>query len=290
MDDNVGPDWIIILGQPVPRATVRNFIIAGIVFLLIMGAVAFYVVQETLWRPVDVSEETKSDTQEIAEPFVPVILNPLEKLLLRHIEATQFNDLTSLRVRGIYKSNDIEMEMLLQARSPDLYRQTLNYNNVEVDVGMVQGNLWVEQTHPVIDLDDKKLGEINNAVLRMESSIPSLAWRHDGGLAKLFLELGPNVIEDGKEYSIIYNRSYSGIEIVHFIEKETALEKKRTTTITADDEDVTIEIVYTGISTETKYNFPSGYEVLLNDELFYEVEFDSFEFNIGLASFLFEPR
>ncbi|MEM7789830.1 MAG: hypothetical protein AAF546_00380 [Verrucomicrobiota bacterium] len=289
MSDNVGPDWVIILGQPVPKATVRNYIIAAIVFCLIIAGVAYYVVQDILSQ-AEVVKESVPVTEEAAKPFEPAILNPLEQLLERHIEATQFNDLTSLRVRGSYRSNDVEMEMLLQARSPDLYRQTLSYNNVEIDVGMIRGELWVDQTHPVIDLDDEKLGRINETVLRMESSIPSLAWRHDGGLAMIFLELGPNEIVNGEEYSVIYNRSYSGIEIIHFIEKDTALEKMRTATITAGGEEIKIDIIYTGLSTETKYSFPTGYTVLLNDELFYEVKFDSFEFNIGLASFLFEPR
>ncbi|MEM8867931.1 MAG: hypothetical protein AAGC73_06655, partial [Verrucomicrobiota bacterium] len=107
---------------------------------------------------------------------------------------------------------------------------------------------------------------------------------------KVFLELGPDRLEKGTEYTLIYNRSYTGIEITHYIDMETALEKKRVATISAEDEEIEVAILYTGVDEAAKYLFPVGYEVFLNDELYYSVEFETFEFNIGLASFIFEPR
>ncbi|MEM8867416.1 MAG: hypothetical protein AAGC73_04030, partial [Verrucomicrobiota bacterium] len=162
------------------RSTVRKFIIAGIVLLLIFAGVAYYVIREVLWRS-EHAEGFEPEAPLTAEAFEPVRLTPLEQLLERHLEATGFDDLTSLRVDGVYKSKDVEMEVRLQARSPGLYRQTLQYGDVIIDVGMVENELWLDQTHPVINMEDTKLGLVNQVVLRMEASIPSLAWRQKGG-------------------------------------------------------------------------------------------------------------
>ncbi len=298
MTANIGPDWIMIMGTPV----LKKKFYAIIAFLLlvfigsIVGGVMFYkdlVEQskveggsaETSINKIVVKDDEMAVT-DAAKPF----MDPLTALLDHHAHKTYFKDLASLIVTGVYKSGDVSVELSMMSREPDRFNQTLEFEDRRITVGLVDGELWVKQTHTLLDEQDETLSTLNRTLMVMECAIPFLAWQYTDNVYRENLERVADEQWGDVAVGVIVNTAFEDMIIYHYIGIESGRELKRLSTVKANGREQVIEVAFSDPYPDLQYLFPAGYSIAIDGDLYCTAEFKQFDFNKGLASFLFEKR
>ncbi|TVP79380.1 MAG: hypothetical protein EA353_06345 [Puniceicoccaceae bacterium] len=293
MKSSVGSDWVTVLGHPVPKVKYYTFL-AILVFIFIAGSVGGFLFVENLRLQAKEEKEASSTAQDRDTDRMNrregVASDPLGTLLRYHIEATRFDKMTSLVVSGKYASEGAVLDLRIMAREPNRFLQTLQYENLRLSVGMVNGELWYDQNSPLLAEDDADLTRVNRVLMAMECAIPILSWQFKNGDFRRTLRRLPDETQDGREVAILENHAFTDMVILHQIDLETGLEIARSSLVSVGSFDQLIEIRFAAPAEDLEFAFPSGYTVQIEHTHMYSAEFEKYDFNKGIASYLFDKR
>ena len=103
-------------------------------------------------------------------------------------------------------------------------------------------------------------------------------------------DLLPDELWQQRPVAVIRNRSNQA-PILHYIDLETALEVRRSATVSAaDGSEHLLELIFAAPAAELPFAFPSGYECRLDGNKVNSVTFSKYEFDKWLPDVLFEPK
>ena len=130
----------------------------------------------------------------------------------------------------------------------------------------------------------------NRLFLLLQLSIPALGWLDLSLPLEASYELLPDTEWNGRAVSAIRNRSYQ-TPILHYIDTETALELRRTGTVTTEDGgEHLVELIFSAPAAGLPVAFPSGYECRLDGNKVNSVKFTKYDFDKWLPDILFKPK
>jgi hypothetical protein len=289
MADNVGNDWVLILGYPVERRSVWLFSIAYA--LCVLAGVGLYYAF-TVYRVADEVEPLEL----VAVEPVPLaesaeVIGSLKALINRHIAAVGYDELSGFLIRGEYRQEGVVgVPLMLMGRPSGLYKQVLEFGGRKIESGYADGAIWGNAQQTLPTEGDTQMARENRLFLLLQLSIPALGWLDLSLPLEASYELLPDEEWQGRTVSVIRNRSYQ-VPILHYIDTETALEVRRAATIaTEDGGEHLVELIFDAPATELPFAFPSGYECRLNGKKVNSVTFTKYEFDKWLPDVLFERK
>ncbi len=306
----------MILGQPVEKRTVRLFWIASLVCLCGAAAGLYYIFdmdadevealellateELSLVEPVTaigplnkllIRQITSVVYDELSQAAPVTAIGPLQKLLIRHITAVGYDELPAFLIRGEYHQQGLaELPFMLMGRAPGLYRQTLELGGRKIDSGYAQGAIWSNAQQILPTEGESQIAQENRLFLLLQLSIPALAWLDLNQPLEERYDLLPDELWQQRPVAVIRNRSNQA-PILHYIDLKTALEVRRSATVSAaDGSEHLLELIFAAPAAEQPFAFPSGYECRLDGNKVNSVTFSKYEFDKWLPDVLFEPK
>ena len=278
----------MILGQPVEKRTIRLFWIASLVCLCGAAAGLYYIFDMDA-DEVEALELLATEELSLVEPVTAI--GPLNKLLIRHITAVGYDELPAFLIRGEYHQQGLaELPFMLMGRAPGLYRQTLELGGRKIDSGYAQGAIWSNAQQILPTEGESQIAQENRLFLLLQLSIPALAWLDLNQPLEERYDLLPDELWQQRPVAVIRNRSNQA-PILHYIDLETALEVRRSATVSAaDGSEHLLELIFAEPAAELPFAFPSGYECRLDGNKVNSVTFSKYEFDKWLPDVLFEPK
>ncbi|MGJ8639675.1 MAG: hypothetical protein ACSHYA_09805 [Opitutaceae bacterium] len=282
-------DWIMILGSPIPKRRLYASLIGLVLFLGLCGVTISVYLKNGQQAEANVHETTSKDN---LDDETLAISDPLEKLLKRHLAATNLDSMVSLIAKGTYlneKGLKVDLKMLF--RQPNMFKQVLEFENRRYEFGISENQIW--STHSIKNSihstsEENALDIVNRHLVAMQSTITAIAWLYKEGTYRSQLERTENILWRGIEYGVIKNTTYPGIAYDHYINLETGLEKRRVVAIKNNDEVIRAEVLFDDPDEKLAYGFPSGYQIMLDGKTLCTAKFDSYETNEGVMSYLFQ--
>lgn len=283
----------MILGYPIPKVKIIILLSTILIFVLSCLVGGFFFVQklkqETKERMIDWTGDSRARSEYVKrmDPGSPDAVDPLEALRRFHIEATGFDRVTSLRLGGRYIADGISLELTIMGRKPNRFLQKLKHQDRQLTVGLIDGEIWYQQNSPLLAEENDDLTQINRVLMIMECAIPLLAWEFSGSEFRRNIVRLPDEVINGVEVAILENHVFPEVVIRHQIDLHSGLELARTSLVSVGESQQLIELVFKPPAPGIVYPVPSGYSVRINQSLVCTAVFETYEFNIGLAPFLF---
>lgn len=211
-------------------------------------------------------------------------LNDLERLLLKHFEASYPEQVESFFAGGEYRVLGHVLDLTNTAKRPGLLRQSLEADGLSITGGYDGKLFWYKGP----ETDDPIL-KINEDLLYLEADILGLLWSYErDGLTRMNL-LGHESFE-GSPSEVIELLLPNGEKMKHFISIATGKEIGRTMAIDRSDAKYMIKLVYTRDSSAAPGGLPSGYRLWIDGELYAEAILDTYRLNEGVMSWIFEKQ
>ena len=284
MADNVGSDWVVILGHPVEkRAVIMCVISCALIVLAAVGICYYFVLYGAgdAVAPLEVVEV--EDLPDASAEFS----DPLKALIARHLTAVGYDEVSGFLIRGNYQQEGLaEVPFTLMGRHPGLYKQVLFFGGRKIESGYAEGVIWGNAQQTLPTEGESQLARENRLFLFLQLSIPALAWLDLSLPLEGRYELLPDTEWQGRPVSVIRNLSYEE-PILHYLDVETALELRRAVTVATDDGDERlVELIFDAPA--LPFAFPSGYECRLDGKKVNSVIFTKYEFDKWLPDILFE--
>lgn len=288
MADNVGNDWVLILGHPVEKRSVWLFSIACA--LCVLAAVGLYYAF-TVYRAAGEVEPLELVAAEDLPLESAGLIDPLKALLARHIAAVGYDQLSCFLIRGDYQQEGlVDVSIRLMGRHPGLYKQVLEFGGRKVESGYADGAIWGNAQQTLPTEGDSQMARENRLFLLLQLSIPALGWLDLSLPLEASYELLPDEEWNGQTVSVIRNRSEQ-VPILHYIDTETALEMRRAATISTEDGgEHLVELIFDAPAAGLPFTFPSGYECRLDGKLVNSVKFTKYDFDQWLPDVIFKRK
>jgi hypothetical protein len=288
MADNIGNDWVLILGHPVEKRSVFMFLIfCALTVSAAVGLCYYFVIYGAADELVPLKVVEVEDQSDASAEFP----DPLKALIARHITAVGYDEVSGFLIRGNYQQEGLaDVPLRLMGRHPGLYRQVLFFGGRKVESGYAEGAIWgnSQQTLPTEGVT--QMARENRLFLFLQLSIPALAWLDLSLPLEGRYELLPDAEWQGRLVSVIRNHSYEE-PILHYLDTETALEVRRAATVDTDDGgEHLVELIFAAPAVELPFAFPSGYECRLDGKKVNSVKFTKYEFDKWLPDILFERK
>jgi len=319
MADHVGSGWVMILGHPVEKRTVK--LISLVSLVCVCGAAGLYYISDQYadeakalellaanelsqsksvkaigrFGEIPIRHTTAVDidlaAEELSQAEPVKVFDPLRELLIKHIAAVGYADLPAFLIRGEYHQQGLaELPFMLMVRAPGLYRQSLELGVRKIDSGYAQGAIWSNAQQILPTVGDSRLARENRLFLLLQLSIPALAWLDLKQPLQEHFDLLPATVWQQQPVAVIRNRSHEA-PILHYIDLDTALEVGRSATVSAaDGSEHLLELIFAAPNAEQPIAFPSGYECRLDGNKVNSVTFSKYEFDKWLPDVLFEPK
>lgn len=288
----------LLNGERVKTSALLTGLIGLVLLLALVIGLLFWTVghfqtagrsEEGAAGAVEPPPSLEAKVPETAENEAPV--GPLAGLLRSHREVIQADSLESLAFSGTYRTEGVEFDFELLAKRPGLFRQSLRHADLEILGGFDAKHYW--QKNPLLDEagSNRSAETANRTMLILESSFNALVWQYEGfglrGLRLMGLET-----HDGRICHVVRNKALVDPEVLHYIDRDTFVERLRTCVIEVNGVELRIEIEYdysTAVNTSGPVRqLPGGYDLRLNGAPVAEARFDSIRANIGVMTWVFE--
>lgn len=283
---------VSVFGQSYPRAEIFKLGLIALFFILMSVFAGAFLYLD--WRDQQLQKAVKMEAveqMEVEAAKLKELEDPLKSFFGRYLQQTGFDQVESIRAVGEYTVNDITMQLTFLAKRPRLYKQSLRIKGRLIEFGYDGVDVWFEQSHGVVDSSDVDLMNLNKALAILESTIPCLAWDYDAESEVNDFELMPDAIWQGHACRVVKNTGLiSGSPVYHYIDIETGFEHYRRASIQISDKRFKdVELFYSQPLKGSSYSVPSGIELLLDGQIYYNVRFETVEVNKGIPTFLFRP-
>jgi hypothetical protein len=303
MAAKLGHDWFLILGHPVAK---RSIWVSVLVFVLcVFGAAGLYyfalqseqqVIEAKELRvvaaslPKEILVEPKTTLVVLKEVQIEAFKDPLKALLARHLAVTGFDQMKRVSVSGEYRVGGSIFDLSVMARAPESYKQVFKLQDIKAEIGCVGGELWLEQSRQVFDIEEGNLKKVNRVFMFMELAIPLIGWQDPYEIVKADYDLLPDQDWQGRPVSVIRSDVFE-VPILHFIDLSTQLEVRRTATVLSENGvEHLLEVLFDAPQEGLRFPLPSGYTCRMDGELVSTAKFTQYEFDVWLPSILFEKR
>ncbi|MGJ8638173.1 MAG: hypothetical protein ACSHYA_02165 [Opitutaceae bacterium] len=282
----------IIFGQSFPRRELIKLAVIALIIIAAVSTTAFLIYKD--WRETIDAKTEKLEATEIQRVEIKKEakeeLTPIMAFFETYLAQTKMDSVQTIRARGTYKIGDLELDLTLIGKNPNLYRQTLKYEKTTIDFGFDGDEAWLHQSQKVIDTSDEGLMVFNQNLGILETTIPCLGWDYGPNELLPHLQLMPDTVWNGIDCILIKNTGLiDDTAVYHYIDKNTGFEHYRRASLNASGNSYKdAEIFFQPPLDDVEYPIPGGIVFHLDGRLYYTVTFDKVSVNAGIANFLFE--
>jgi len=213
--------------------------------------------------------------------------SPLLKALRGHVAALDLAESQSITMWGTYTSANAPFAIAIFAKKPNLYRQSLRFNELAIDAGFDGKEYWENpQTNTGTDIRTA----FNDQLLVLESAFAALVWHFEAkGVNRLSLEKAETT--GAEDRLVLRNDALLPDSVYHHLDAETHLETMRTAVLRADEGSIEVEIHYEYKRSEPQPEVAtyelSGYRMRIDGEEISVASLDAIESNRGVMPWMF---
>lgn len=302
--------YINVLGEPILSLKLYAWLACILsVCILSIGVVYIVMLQNRTARsaPEMMATNPKAGSSTLGErsqksvaPVAPetrvksiAYLSPLERVLEKHLNASNFDELSTYLGEGTFGLHLGPGRITLMARAPKFYKFKTEYStrNKIIEFGFDGKTAWLDG---VTGIMNPEKAEFFTKIAVMEISFLHLAWSYRSKAALEYgldtvLELLPPASWNGRACAVVRSFGILPLEITHYIDLQTSREIHRE----AEIMDENGEILKVGVDFDppdrsAAYGIPMGYQIYLNGKLHDRVKLTKVRTNQLMLSSLFK--
>ena len=307
--------YINVLGEPILRWKLYAWLACILsVCILSMGVVYIVMLQNRTARsasemiaarPSVATSAAGERSQKSVAPVAPVApekrvksiayLSPLERVLEKHLNASNFDELSTYFGEGTFGLEPSPGPITLMARAPKFYKFKTEYSarSQAIEFGFDGKTAWLDG---VTGRMTPEQAEFFTKIAVMEISFLHLAWSYrskaavEDGLDTV-LELLPSASWNGRACAVLRSFGILPLEITHYIDLQTSHEIHREAEIMdANGEIIKVGVDFDAPDPSAAYGIPMGYQIYVNGKLHDRVKLTKVRTNQVMLSSLFKAR
>jgi hypothetical protein len=222
-------------------------------------------------------------------------LSPLERVLEKHLNASNFDELSTYFGEGTFGLEPSPGPITLMARAPKFYKFKTEYSarSQAIEFGFDGKTAWLDG---VTGSMTPEQAEFFTKIAVMEISFLHLAWSYrskaavEDGLDTV-LELLPSASWNGRACAVLRSFGILPLEITHYIDLQTSHEIHREAEIMdANGEIIKVGVDFDAPDPSAAYGIPMGYQIYVNGKLHDRVKLTKVRTNQVMLSSLFKAR
>ena len=216
-------------------------------------------------------------------------MSRVERIIFGHRDATGYDKIESLRLRGTMQTDSGELEMIYYFKRPNQFRRELSTGDKVTRVDGFDGDVvWMQVELPdgrqrVTDITGTPEGD----ELRNSSRLGSYLLEYERHPDRIEF-MGMTGFQDNQYHAFRY-RSPDGSEVIHHLHPTTLLEQRRILTMVQNGENLPAHIIFGDYrEIDEGVTYPWRWQFFINNREVATLLITQAEVNDGVPSFIFD--